>query len=80
MLNQLYETNQSLYQQNRLKDFDIQDIDREKILKLINGLNQHKAHGLDRISIRMLKLSNLTITKPLSIIYKQLPSARRFSR
>ena len=42
------------------------DIDCGKIL--INGLNPHKAHGHDGISIPKLKLCNLAITKPLSII------------
>ena len=37
---------------------------------MINGLKPHKAHGHDGISIRMVKLCNLTITKLLSIIYK----------
>ena len=46
------------------------DIDCGKMLKLINGLNSHKTHGHDGVSIRMVKLCNLTITKPLSIIYK----------
>ena len=58
---------QLFYTQNRLRDFDF---DCGKILKLINGLNPHKAHGHDGISIRMVKLCNLTITKPLSSIYK----------
>ena len=41
-----------------------------KILKLINGGNPHKAHVHDGTSLRMVKLCNLTITKPLSIICK----------
>ena len=51
-------TNKIFYTQNRPKDFDI---DCGKLLKLIkiNGLNSPKAHGHDRISIRMLKLCNL---------------------
>ena len=36
---------------------------------MINGLNLRKAHGHDGISIRMVKLCKLTITKPQSIIY-----------
>ena len=60
-------TNQLFYTQNRLSAFDI---DCGKILKLTSGLNPHKAHGHDRISIQMMKLSNLAITKPLSTIYK----------
>ena len=65
--NSILPRNQIFYTQNRLRDFDI---DCGKIFKLINGLNPHKAHGHDGISIRMVKLCNLTITKPLSVIYK----------
>ena len=65
--NSILQTNHILYTQNILNDFDI---DCGKVLKLINGLHPHKAHGHDGISIRMLKLCNLTITKPMSIIYK----------
>ena len=42
--NSILPTNQMFYTQNRLRDFDI---DYEKILKLINGLNSHKANGHD---------------------------------
>ena len=42
----------------------------KKCQKLMNGLSPHKAHGHDGISIRMVKLHNLTITKSLSIMYK----------
>ena len=52
---------------NRPRDFDI---GLGKTLKLINALNPRKARGHDGISIRMRKLFNLAITKPLSIIYK----------
>ena len=65
--NSILPTNQIFYTQNRLSDFDI---DCGKILKLINELNPNKARGHDGVSIQMLKLCNLTITKPLSIIYK----------
>ena len=52
---------------NRPRDFDI---GLGKTLKLINALNPRKARGHDGISIRMHKLFNLAITKPLSITYK----------
>ena len=65
--NSIFPTNQIFCTQNRLWGFDI---DCGKILKLINGLNPLKAHGHDGISIQMVKLFNLTITKPLSVIYK----------
>ena len=67
LTNSILPTNQLFYTQNRLRNFDT---DCGKISKLINGLNPHKTHGHDGISIRMVKLCNLTITKPLSIIYK----------
>ena len=55
---------QIFYTQNSLRDFYIIC---GKSSKLINGLNPHKAHGHDGISIQMLKLCNLIIAKPLSI-------------
>ena len=59
--NSILPTNQLFNIQNRLRDFDV---DCEKILKLIRGLNPHKAYGHDGM------LCNSAITKPLSIIYK----------
>ena len=63
--NSILPTNQIFYTQSRQRNLDI---DCGKISRLINGLNPYKAHGHDGISIRMVKLCNLTITKPLSII------------
>ena len=68
--NSILQTNQILYTQNTHNTLSNFDIDCGKVLKLINGLHPHKAHGHDGISIRMLKLCNLAITKPMSIIYK----------
>ena len=73
--NSILPTNQIFYTQNRLRDFNI---DYGKISKLINGLNPHKAHGHDEIYIRMVKSCNLTITKSLSIIYKNCLQERVF--
>lgn len=39
------------------------------ILKLLRGLDENKAHGHDGISIRMLKLCDTSIIRPLSIIF-----------
>ena len=36
----------------------------------MNKLDSNKAHGDDMISIRMLKLCNKSICKPLNIIFK----------
>ena len=59
--NSILPTNQIFYTQTRLRAFDV---DCGKISKLIHGLNLRKAHGHDGISIRMVKLCKLTITKP----------------
>ena len=40
------------------------------ILKIIQNLDSEKAHGFDRISIRMLKICGPSICKPLEIIFK----------
>ena len=73
--NSILPTNQIFFTQNRQKGFDI---DCGENLKLINGLNPHKANGHEGISIRMVKLCNLTITKPLSVIYKNCLQQRVF--
>ena len=65
--NSILPKNQISYTQNRPRDFDI---DCEKIFRLINGLNSNKAYDHDRITIRIVKLCNLTITKSQSIMYK----------
>lgn len=40
------------------------------ILDLIRGLNTNKSHGCDSISIRMLKICDKSLVKPLFKIYK----------
>ena len=40
------------------------------ILKIIRSLNYNKAHGCNDISIRLLKMCDSSIVKPLSIIFK----------
>ena len=42
----------------------------QDILKIIWSLNYNKAHGYDDISIRLLKICNSSIVRPLSIIFK----------
>ena len=42
----------------------------DDILKIIQNLDSEKAHGYDRISIRMLKLCEPSICKSLEIIFK----------
>ena len=50
----------------QLSDFVISE---EKILKIIRSLNPNKAHGCDEISIRMIKLSDVSLVTPLKIIF-----------
>ena len=40
------------------------------ILKIIRNLNPNKAHGHDMIRIRMLKIYDESICKPLGIIFR----------
>ena len=40
------------------------------VLNLIRSLDINKSHGFDQISIRMLKICDSSIVKPLSIIFK----------
>ena len=49
-----------------LCDFEIND---DIILKLIRELDENKAHGHDAVSIRMLKICDESIIKPLEMIY-----------
>ena len=46
------------------------DINIEDILKIVQKLDINKAHGHDMISIRMLKICQQSICKPLLIIFK----------
>ena len=42
----------------------------QDILNVIHSLNINKAHGFDDLSVRLLKICNSSIVKPLSIILK----------
>ena len=44
------------------------NFDEEELIKLIRNLNTHKAHGHDDISIRMIKICDKSILKPLIIL------------
>ena len=51
-------------------EFSSLQFEDEDIIKTIRSLNINKAHGHDDISIRMLKICDLAVTKPLSIIFR----------
>ena len=46
------------------------DIKESDILNILKSLDANKAHGHDDISIRMLKLSQKSILKPLKLIFE----------
>ena len=46
------------------------DFDENGIIKIIRALNIHKAHGHDNISIRMIRICDRTLLKPLIIIFQ----------
>ena len=43
---------------------------QDDILKTIRNLNSHKAHGPDKISIRMIKICGNSLCKPSEMIFK----------
>ena len=46
------------------------DFSNDEILKLIRSLNVPKAHGHDDISIRMIKICDESLVKPLLILFQ----------
>ena len=67
--NQIYVTDSTL------SSLQFEDSD---IIKIIRSLDMSKAHGHNNVSIRMLKLCNSAITKPLSIIFRNCISQSTF--
>ena len=43
----------------------------DEISDIMQGLDPKKAHGYDKVSIRMLKICVNAICKPLEIVYKE---------
>ena len=46
------------------------DFSEDEILKIIRALNIYKAHGHDDISIRMIKICDKSLLKPLIILFQ----------
>ena len=65
--NSMLPTNQLFVTQARLGSLDFNE---GKILKIIRALNINKAHGHDDISIRMIKICDESLLKPLFILFK----------
>ena len=60
-------TSQMLLSPSRLCTLNFNE---EEIIKIIRNLNVHKAHGHDDISIRMIKICDKSILKPLILLFK----------
>ena len=59
--------NQIFLTQSRLTSIDF---DEDELLKIIRALNINKAHGHDDISIRMIKICDKSLIKPLTFLFK----------
>ena len=59
--------NQVFSTQARLKSLDFKKVE---ILKITRALNINKAHGYDDISIRMIKICDKSLLKPLILLFK----------
>ena len=59
--------NQMFLMQSRLNGIDF---DGDEILKIVRALNIHKAHGHDNISIRMIKICDKSLVKPLILLFE----------
>ena len=64
--NSVLPSDQTFLTQPRLTSLDFS----EEILKIIRALNIHKAHGHDDISIRMIKICDKSLLKPLIFLFQ----------
>ena len=60
-------TNQLFMTQATLRSLDFNE---GKMLKIIRALNMNKAHGHDDFSIRIIKICDESLLKPLLILFK----------
>ena len=65
--NSILPTNQIFLTQARLEFLEFNE---GEILKIIRALDINKAHGHDDISIRMIKICDKSLLKPLTILFK----------
>ena len=60
-------SNQIYWTQSRLVSLNLNE---DEIVKIIRALNPHKALDYDDISIRMIKICDKSVLKPLIILFK----------
>ena len=54
------------------------DFSNKDILKIIRNIDPNKAHGHDMISIRMVKICDDSICKPLKLIFQSCLESGKF--
>ena len=54
------------------------DFSTDDILKIIRNLDPNKAHGHDMISIRMIKICDTSICRPLKLIFQSCLESGKF--
>ena len=69
-------SNQIYLTQSKLVSLDFNE---DKVLKITRSLNIHKAHGYDDISIRMIKICDKSLLKPLIILFKNSTKPSHYS-
>ena len=62
-----FPANQMFLTQSRLNSINSNE---DEILKIIRALNIHKAHGHDGISIRIIKICDKSLLKPLILLFE----------
>ena len=65
--NSVLPVNQMFLTQSRLSSISFNE---DEILKIVRALNINKAHGHDDISIRMIKICDKSLLKPLIILFE----------
>ena len=68
-------SNQIYLRQSRLVSLNFNE---DEILKIIRALNPQKAHGYDDISIRMIKICDKSLLKPLIILFKNSTKSSQY--
>ena len=68
--------NQIILTQSRLNSIYFNE---EEVLKIIRALNIHKAHSHDDISIRMIKICDKSLLKPLILLFRNSTKSSCYS-
>ena len=70
-----FPANQMFLTQSRLNSINFNE---DEILKIIRALNIRKAHGHDGLSIRMIKICDKSLLKPLILLFENSTKSYRY--